>query len=64
MHRLQPMHSQGVTFTRMVEEQRIDNTKNIDLVLLTKQLRSVRKKALSKCSRYGLYEHNARTCSL
>jgi hypothetical protein len=49
---------------RMVEERQTDNTENINLVLLTKQLRSAHKKALSKCSRCGLLEHNARTCSL
>jgi hypothetical protein len=49
---------------RMVEEQLTDNTENIDPALLTEQPRSVRKKALSKCSRCGSYEHNARTCSL
>ena len=48
----------------MVEEQPEDNDKNIDLVLLNEQLRSVRKKALSKCSRCGSFKHNARTCSL
>lgn len=49
---------------RVVEEQQTDNTENIDPVLLTGQPRSVRKKALSKCSRCGSFEHNARTCSL
>jgi hypothetical protein len=49
---------------RLVEERLTDNTENIDPVLLTEQLRSVRKKALSKCSRCGSFEHNARTCSL
>jgi hypothetical protein len=48
----------------MVKEQLTDNTKNINLVLLNEQLRSVRKKALSKYSRYGLFKHNARTYSL
>ena len=48
----------------MVKEQPKDDNENIDLVLLNRQLRSVRKKALSKCSRYGSFEHNARTCSL
>jgi hypothetical protein len=48
----------------MVEEQSTDNTENIDPALLTEQPRSVRKKALSKCSRCSSYEHNARTCSL
>jgi hypothetical protein len=49
---------------RMVEERQTDNTENIDPVLLNEQLRTVRKKALSKCSRCGSFEHNARTCSL
>jgi hypothetical protein len=49
---------------RMVEERQTDNTENIDPVLLTEQLRSARKKAPSKCSRCGSFEHNARTCSL
>ena len=49
---------------RMVKEQLTDNTENIDLVLLNEQLRSVRKKAPSKCSRCGSFKHNARTCSL
>ena len=48
----------------MVKEQPEDNDKNIDLVLLNEQLRSVRKKAPSKYSRCGSFEHNARTCSL
>ena len=48
----------------MVKEQPEDDDENIDLVLLNKQLRSVRKKALSKCSRCGSFKHNARTCSL
>ena len=48
----------------MVKEQPEDDDENIDLVLLNEQLRSVRKKALSKCSRYGSFEHNARTYSL
>jgi hypothetical protein len=48
----------------MVKEQLTDNTKNINPALLTKQLRSVRKKSLSKYSRCGSYDHNARTCSL
>ena len=49
---------------RMVEERQTDNTENIDPVLLNEQPRSVRKKALSKCSRCGSFEHNARICSL
>jgi hypothetical protein len=49
---------------RMVEERQTDNTENIDPVLLTEQLRSARKKALSKCSRCGSFERNARTYSL
>jgi hypothetical protein len=48
----------------MVEEQTEDNNENIDLVLLTRELRSVYRKALSKYSRCGSFEHNARTCSL
>ena len=56
--------SQESVQKRMVEERQTDNTKNIDPVLLTKQLRSARKKVLSKCSRCGSFEHNARTCSL
>jgi hypothetical protein len=48
----------------MVKEQPEDDNKNVDLVLLNRELRSVRRKALSKCSRCGLFEHNARTCSL
>ena len=48
----------------MVKEQPEDDNKNIDLVLLNKQLRNVRKKALSKYSRCGSFKHNARTCSL
>ena len=55
---------QDSTQKPIVEEQPEDDDKNIDLVLLNEQLRSVRKKALSKCSRYGSFEHNARTCSL
>ena len=49
---------------RIAEEQLADNAENIDPVLLTEQPRSNRKKALSKCSRCGSFEHNARTCSL
>jgi hypothetical protein len=56
--------SQESARKRMVKEQSTDNTENIDPVLLNEQLRSVRKKAPSKCSRCGLFEHNARTCSL
>ena len=48
----------------MVEEQPKDDDENIDPVLLNRQLGSVRKKALSKCSRCGSFEHNARICSL
>jgi hypothetical protein len=48
----------------MVEEQPEDNNENIDPVLLNRGLRSVRRKALSKCSRCGSFKHNARTCSL
>ena len=48
----------------MVKEQPEDDDENIDSVLLNRQPRSVRKKALSKCSRCGSFEHNARTCSL
>ena len=48
----------------MVEEQPEDDDENIDSVLLNGQPRSVRKKAPSKCSRCGSFEHNARTCSL
>ena len=48
----------------MVKEQPEDNDENIDLVLLNGQPRSVCKKAPSKCSRCGSFEHNARTCSL
>jgi hypothetical protein len=54
---------QDSTQRPMVEEQPGDNNENIDPVLLNGQLRSVRRKALSKCSRYGSFEHNARTCS-
>ena len=55
---------QDSTQRPVVEEQPEDNDENIDPVLLNRQLRSVRKKALSKCSRCGSFEHNARTCSL
>ena len=55
---------QDSTQRPMVEEQPEDDDKNIDPVLLNRQLRSVRKKAPSKCSRCGSFEHNARTCSL
>jgi hypothetical protein len=48
----------------MVEEQPEDNNENIDPVLLNGELRSVRRKAPSKCSRCGSFEHNARICSL
>ena len=48
----------------MVKEQPKDDDENIDSVLLNEQLRSVRKKALSKYSRCGSFKHNARTCSL
>jgi hypothetical protein len=56
--------SQESVQKRMVKERQTDNTENIDPVLLNEQLRTVRKKALSKCSRCGSFEHNARTCSL
>jgi hypothetical protein len=56
--------SQESVQKRVVEERQTDNTENINPVLLTKQLRSARKKALSKCSRCGSFKHNARTCSL
>ena len=56
--------SQESVQKRMVEERQTDNTENIDPVLLTEQLRSARKKALSKYSRCGSFKHNARTCSL
>jgi hypothetical protein len=49
---------------RMVEEWPTDNTENIDPVLLNEQPRTVCRKAPSKCSRCGSFEHNARTCSL
>jgi hypothetical protein len=48
----------------MVKEQPEDDNENINLVLLNRQLRSVRRKALSKCSRCSSFKHNARTCSL
>jgi hypothetical protein len=48
----------------MVKEQPKDNNRNINPALLNEQLRSIRKKALSKCSRCGSFKHNARTCSL
>jgi hypothetical protein len=48
----------------MVEEWPTDNTENINLVLLNEQPRTVRRKALSKYSRYSSFEHNARICSL
>jgi hypothetical protein len=54
---------QDSTQRPMVEEQPGDNNENIDPVLLNRQPRSVRRKALSKCSRCGSFEHNARTCS-
>jgi hypothetical protein len=47
----------------MVEEQPEDNNENIDLVLLNRELRSVRRKALSKCSRCSSFKHNARIYS-
>jgi hypothetical protein len=48
----------------VVKEQPKDNDENVDPVLLNGEPRSVRRKALSKCSRCGSFEHNARTCSL
>jgi hypothetical protein len=56
----------GQEFVRklIAKKQPADNAENIDPVLLTEQLTSTRKKAPSKCSRCGSFEHNARTCSL
>jgi hypothetical protein len=49
---------------RIVVEQSTVEVENIDLVILTKQLRSVSMRAPPKYSKCGLLEHNARTCSL
>lgn len=48
----------------MVAKQSQINARNIDPALLNKELRTARVKALSRYSRYGSFEHTARTCSL
>lgn len=49
---------------RVGKEQAEDNAENINPALSTEQPRGARIKAPSKCSKYGSFEHNARTCSL
>ena len=48
----------------IVKEQPKDDNRNINLVLLNRQLRSVYKKVLSKYSRCSSFKHNTRTYSL
>ena len=55
---------QEVVQKSVVAEQLTTQDENIDPAVLASQLERPRKKAASRCSRCGSFDHNSRTCSL